>query len=365
MWTTVTVVLLATSCSLAFPPRTIYNYKSDQLNHEQTGVAGRAVSGGYGWTAPNGQKFSVNYIADNKGYRIVSSQNVFPQESKPLEKVKPVAAAAAPKSFPSPPVAFAAPAKAKSTSFSFPSKSASSSFSSPQAKSSLARAHFGLSGSAFQTPQPQTTVLPTRRPITVIFFNTTPRPNKPSGSVVPVPTKVNRPVVGKQPSQPEPVAAEGSASEAEEPTAETAEGAEVRAAKSAKSVTATKNEAAPVEGTNAEGAEGAEAEGAEGAGAEGAESAGAEGAEGAGAEGAEGAEAEAGAEGGEGAEGEGGEEGGEGEGGEAGAEEGTEETEAQGEEGGEEEGEEEEGSEYGYEEEDEDESESSSAGEEW
>ncbi|KAA0192054.1 Cuticle Protein CPR RR Uncl [Hyalella azteca] len=322
----------------------IYNYKSDHLNHEQTGVAGKSVSGGYGWTAPNGQKFSVNYIADNKGYRIVSSHNVFPG-GKPLNPVETFPPA--PKSFPSAPKSsdFSAPApslhlKSESNPFTSPNKpsvTSSSSFFSPQTKNSLARAHFGLAEPKINESPTTTTTTTTRRPVTVIFFNTTPKAAKPSSSVVPVPSKVVIPQVNRKTFGGQPSAPEVAANEAKEPAAEETEGADTTGPKNAKSVAAS-------EGGNVAGADGAEAEGAS-AGSK-TKDAGSTDAAG---EKAGGAEAEAGAAE-EGAEG-----GGEGEeGAEAGAED----------EGAEAEGEEAE-AETGVEAEEEEESGSDSAGEDW
>merc|ERR1712128_321660 len=58
-------------------PSDIIDFEVEEDNleheHEQEGIAGRAVEGEYSWTAPNGEEFVVKYIADHLGYRVVES----------------------------------------------------------------------------------------------------------------------------------------------------------------------------------------------------------------------------------------------------------------------------------------------------
>merc|ERR1712142_822511 len=74
---TLCLVLLA-----AARPSDIIDFEVDKDNqeqeHEQEGVAGKAVEGEYSWTAPNGEEFIVKYIADHLGFRIVDS-NALPE----------------------------------------------------------------------------------------------------------------------------------------------------------------------------------------------------------------------------------------------------------------------------------------------
>merc|ERR1711942_2297 len=74
---TMCLVLLGLFALAAALPSDILNYEVDADNqsheHEQEGVAGMAVEGEYSWTAPNGGKLVVKYIADHLGYRIVES----------------------------------------------------------------------------------------------------------------------------------------------------------------------------------------------------------------------------------------------------------------------------------------------------
>ena len=78
---------VAAGCLAA--PRNIFNYNTDSLTGTQSGTPGRAVSGGYSWTAPNGQQVSINYIADGQGYRIVNSQNMFPAKQSLQQRSQP------------------------------------------------------------------------------------------------------------------------------------------------------------------------------------------------------------------------------------------------------------------------------------
>ncbi|CAL4232311.1 unnamed protein product [Meganyctiphanes norvegica] len=71
------LVLLGFFALATARPSDIINFEVDTDNleheHEQEGVAGRAVEGEYSWTAPNGEEYVVKYIADHLGYRIVES----------------------------------------------------------------------------------------------------------------------------------------------------------------------------------------------------------------------------------------------------------------------------------------------------
>ena len=43
------------------------------------------IEGDFGWTAPNGQEIKVQYVADNGGYRILSSSNIHPAEAPDVQ----------------------------------------------------------------------------------------------------------------------------------------------------------------------------------------------------------------------------------------------------------------------------------------
>merc|ERR1719427_1692257 len=76
------LILLGLVALSAARPSDIIDFEVDAGNqeqeHEQEGVAGKAVEGEYSWTAPNGEEFVVKYIADHLGYRIVDS-NALPE----------------------------------------------------------------------------------------------------------------------------------------------------------------------------------------------------------------------------------------------------------------------------------------------
>lgn len=145
-------------------PSTIYNYGTDLLENRQTGTSGRAVQGGYSWTAPNGQTFSVNYVADNKGYRIVNSQSRSPST---LSASQPAAAQQQP--FAPRPVAVT-----KSQNV-IQQSTKSEQIQESLDRTSLANAHFGIKPTNRKTKSESTTTTTTRRPWTVIFYNTTPK----------------------------------------------------------------------------------------------------------------------------------------------------------------------------------------------
>lgn len=55
--------------TLAAPaPEEILSYDAEDHKHSQTGDAGKAVTGSYSYTA-DGKTFTINYEADEKGYR--------------------------------------------------------------------------------------------------------------------------------------------------------------------------------------------------------------------------------------------------------------------------------------------------------
>ncbi|XP_066957088.1 pupal cuticle protein-like [Macrobrachium rosenbergii] len=55
---------------------TIYEFETDDQSQEQRGEAGVAVKGSYSWVSPEGIEYRVKYVADELGYRIVSSNAV-------------------------------------------------------------------------------------------------------------------------------------------------------------------------------------------------------------------------------------------------------------------------------------------------
>merc|ERR1711875_129651 len=80
---TMCLVLLGLfALATARPGSDIIDFEVDagdnEQEHEQEGVAGKAVEGEYSWTAPNGEELVVKYIADHLGYRIVES-NALPE----------------------------------------------------------------------------------------------------------------------------------------------------------------------------------------------------------------------------------------------------------------------------------------------
>merc|ERR1712055_643664 len=79
---TLCLVLLGLVVLAAARPSDIIDFEVDTDNleheHEQEGVAGKAVEGEYSWTGPNGEEYVVKYIADHLGFRILDS-NALPE----------------------------------------------------------------------------------------------------------------------------------------------------------------------------------------------------------------------------------------------------------------------------------------------
>ena len=73
------------------PSNDIIDFETDLMEHEQEGVAGKAVEGEYSWIAPNGEEIVVKYIADHLGFRVLDSENIVP-EVDDAEEAEPRAA---------------------------------------------------------------------------------------------------------------------------------------------------------------------------------------------------------------------------------------------------------------------------------
>ncbi|XP_071534584.1 uncharacterized protein [Panulirus ornatus] len=73
---TVIFVTLAMVALVAARPDTIMAFEGEDHQQEQEGDAGEKVEGSYSWTSPEGDEFSVKYVADEDGYRVVESNAV-------------------------------------------------------------------------------------------------------------------------------------------------------------------------------------------------------------------------------------------------------------------------------------------------
>ncbi|XP_037774428.1 LOW QUALITY PROTEIN: uncharacterized PE-PGRS family protein PE_PGRS54-like [Penaeus monodon] len=65
-----------------------WNYKLDDQFQDHTVHRNGNMEGRFGWTAPGGQEVRVQYVADEGGYRVVSSQGVHPVDSDEVEEAK-------------------------------------------------------------------------------------------------------------------------------------------------------------------------------------------------------------------------------------------------------------------------------------
>ncbi|XP_068214621.1 endocuticle structural glycoprotein SgAbd-9-like [Palaemon carinicauda] len=55
---------------------TIYEFETEDQSQKHRGQPGVAVKGSYSWVSPEGIEYRVKYVADELGYRIVSSNAV-------------------------------------------------------------------------------------------------------------------------------------------------------------------------------------------------------------------------------------------------------------------------------------------------
>ena len=79
------MLLVVAAVALGRPSRDIIDIETDDLEHEQEGIAGRAVEGEYSWVAPNGEEIKIKYVADHLGFRVVDSENVLPEVDDDLD----------------------------------------------------------------------------------------------------------------------------------------------------------------------------------------------------------------------------------------------------------------------------------------
>merc|ERR1712127_915506 len=72
-----TVVLACfVAAAAAAPSDVVVGYDLDDHEHTQKGEAGTAVTGSYSFTGADGVEHIVNYIADDKGYRVVGDAKI-------------------------------------------------------------------------------------------------------------------------------------------------------------------------------------------------------------------------------------------------------------------------------------------------
>jgi len=69
----IALLLVGVAAVVLARPADIVDFETDNMEVEQEGEPGKAVKGEYSWTAPNGEEFTVKYIADHLGYRVVES----------------------------------------------------------------------------------------------------------------------------------------------------------------------------------------------------------------------------------------------------------------------------------------------------
>ncbi|ROT74185.1 hypothetical protein C7M84_007321 [Penaeus vannamei] len=65
-----------------------WNYKLEDQFQDHTVHRNGNMEGKFGWTAPGGQEVRVQYIADEGGYRVLSSQGIHPVDSDEVEEAK-------------------------------------------------------------------------------------------------------------------------------------------------------------------------------------------------------------------------------------------------------------------------------------
>merc|ERR1712212_1129261 len=70
------LVLLGLAALAASRPDSVFDLDLDDMQHDQSVDDDDVVTGSYSWTSPEGIEFFVQYIADDKGFRIVDSNAV-------------------------------------------------------------------------------------------------------------------------------------------------------------------------------------------------------------------------------------------------------------------------------------------------
>merc|ERR1712191_41503 len=69
-------IVLACLVAVAAANDVVVGYDLDDHEHTQKGEAGTAVTGSYSFTGADGVEHIVNYIADDKGYRVVGDAKI-------------------------------------------------------------------------------------------------------------------------------------------------------------------------------------------------------------------------------------------------------------------------------------------------
>ena len=66
-------------------PKEVIDIDQNNLEHEQEGLPGTSVTGEYTAVDANGQEYTVKYIADHLGFRVIDDENALPEfrDTKP------------------------------------------------------------------------------------------------------------------------------------------------------------------------------------------------------------------------------------------------------------------------------------------
>ena len=66
-------------------PNEIIDLETDKLEHEQKGTPGTSVTGEYTAVDAQGNEYTVQYIADHLGFRVVDDEDALPEfrDAKP------------------------------------------------------------------------------------------------------------------------------------------------------------------------------------------------------------------------------------------------------------------------------------------
>ena len=86
------VVLACLLVAVAARPGEILSYDAEDHKHEQNGEAGTAVSGSYSYKDVDGKEYTVEYVADENGYRATGAHlPVAPEVPAAPEAAEPAA----------------------------------------------------------------------------------------------------------------------------------------------------------------------------------------------------------------------------------------------------------------------------------
>ncbi|KAK7067559.1 hypothetical protein SK128_021309, partial [Halocaridina rubra] len=69
-------IVLALTALVVARPDNVISLDLEDIHMDQDIADGSVITGSYTWTSPEGTQFTVNYVADEDGYRVLESNAV-------------------------------------------------------------------------------------------------------------------------------------------------------------------------------------------------------------------------------------------------------------------------------------------------